>query len=301
MSRHGGTAGLKLRIALFGLLLSGLALSLGLPAFSTAANLDALMREAAPAAIVAIGQSLVLIAGGIDLSVGAVAGFAGVVLAVASRAGLPLWGAVPLILAIGAGIGLWHGFGIGRLRVPPFIMTLASFALLRGLGALLTGGMPIAGLPAALTSVVRRPVLGIPAMFWMAMLVAIAAYAGLHRSRAGRYLFAIGSDAEAARLAGVDVPRIRTAAYMLSSLLAALAGLLATGTGRGLESIAAALLGGTSLFGGIGSVPGTLLGSLLLSTLGNGAQLLTAQMFWPPIIAGAVIVAAVAVERRRRG
>ena len=282
-------------IALLCLLLAVVVvLSVALPGFSSAPNVNGLIAAAAPTLMIAVGQTLVMIAAGIDLSVGAVAGFAGVVVALGSQAGLPLAASATLALAVGAGIGLWHNFGIARLRVPPFVMTLSTVALLHGVSGAVGGRVGIAAL---------KP--GLSAEVWAAIAVAVLASWGLHRTRAGRSLFAVGSDAEAARLAGVDVPRIRVSAYVLCSILAALAGLFApatssAGMGWTIDSIAATLMGGTSLLGGIGTLPGAVLGSLLLSIVSDAATLLTAQPLWHDIIATAIIVAAAAVDRRRR-
>ena len=273
-------------------------------------NLINLMRQASLWAIIAVGQTFVIITAGIDLSVGAVVGFSGVVVAMAMKAGVPIPLSILLTLAVGAFIGLFHAFGVIKLGLPPFIMTLATLTALRGIGLLMTNGATISGLPDRFTDFALQSALGIPTLFWMVILVAVPAYFFLHHSRGGRYLFAIGSNAEAARLSGVAVQFWLCIAYTLSAVLAAFAGVLTTSrisigsatTAEGweLQSIAASVIGGTSLFGAVGSVHGPLLGSFLLTTINNGANLLNVNPFWQRIITGALIIVIVYFDQLRR-
>jgi ribose transport system permease protein len=302
---------LLLSLTLLGLLLlMWLLLALSTRTFLTENNLINLMRQASLWAIIAMGQTFVIITGGIDLSVGAVVGFSGVIVAMALKAGMPIALAVLLTLAVGAAIGMFHAFGVIRLGLPPFIMTLATLTALRGVGLLMTNGATISGLPDAFTDFSRQSALGIPTLFWMVILVAVPAYVFLHHSRGGRYLFAIGSNAEAARLSGVNVHRMLYVAYTISAVLAAFAGILTTSrisignatTAEGweLQSIAASVIGGTSLFGAVGSVHGPLLGSFLLTTINNGANLLNVNPFWQRIITGGLIIVIVYFDQLRR-
>jgi ribose transport system permease protein len=295
---------LLLSLTLFGLLLlMWLALALSTRTFFTENNLINLMRQASLWAIIAVGQTFVIITAGIDLSVGAVVGFSGVVVAMALKAGLPIAVSILLTLVVGAVIGMFNAFGVIRLGLPPFIMTLAMMTALRGVGLLMTNGATISGLPDAFTDFASM-------LFWMVILVAIPAYIFLHHSRGGRYLFAIGSNAEAARLSGVNVHRMLYVAYTLSAMLAAFAGILTTSrisignatTGEGweLQSIAASVIGGTSLFGAVGSIHGPLLGSFLLTTINNGANLLNVNPFWQRIITGGLIILIVYFDQLRR-
>jgi ribose transport system permease protein len=302
---------LLLSLTLFGLLLlMWLVLALSTNTFFTANNLVNLMRQASLWAIIAVGQTFVIITAGIDLSVGAVVGFSGVVVAMALKADLPITLSILLTLAVGAAIGMFNAFGVIRLGLPPFIMTLAMLTALRGVGLLMTNGATISGLPDAFTDFSRQSMLGIPSLFWMVILVAVPAYIFLHHSRGGRYLFAIGSNAEAARLSGVNVHRMLYVAYTLSAVLAAFAGILTTSrisignatTGEGweLQSIAASVIGGTSLFGAVGGIHGPLLGSFLLTTINNGANLLNVNPFWQRIITGGLIIVIVYFDQLRR-
>lgn len=303
--------GFLLNLTLLGLLiLMWLVLSVATDSFATYANFTNLMRQASLWAIIAIGQTFVIITAGIDLSVGAVVGLASTVVALLMRDGWPIPLAIAVTLLMGVAIGAFHGFAIVRMRLPPFITTLASLTALRGIGLLMTNGQTIAGLPASFGAFSRESFLGIPNLFWMVIVVAVPAYLVLHNSRWGRYLYAVGSNPEAARLSGVNIGRTIYFAYMVSAGLAALAGVLTasrigigvatTGDGWELQSIASSVIGGASLFGAVGSVPGPLLGAILLTTINNGANLLNVNPFWQRIITGGLIIAIVYFDQMRR-
>ena len=302
---------LLLNLTLLGLLvLLWFALSVSTRTFLTERNITNLMRQASLWAIIAVGQTFVIITAGIDLSVGAVVGFSGVVVALLLRAEVPIFLSIILTLGCGALIGMFHAFGVIKLGLPPFIMTLATLTALSGIGLLITNGGSISGLPDAFTNFSLDQFAGVPALFWMVILVAIPAYIFLQHTRWGRYLFAIGSNAEAARLTGVNVHRMLYVAYTLSAVLASFAGILTTSrigignatTGQGweLQSIASSVIGGTSLFGAIGSIQGPLLGSFLLTTIANGANLLNVNAFWQRIITGGLIILVVYFDQLRR-
>jgi ribose transport system permease protein len=302
-----------LGLTLLGLLLAlWLALGLSTHAFWTPNNISNLLRQGAMTAILAVGQTFVIITAGIDLSVGAIVGFTTVVIAGLLQAGVPLWIAIILTLLIGVAIGAFHGFGIVRMGLPPFIITLATLTSLRGIGLLITNGSTISISHEGFTNFSRADFLGVPSLFWMVVLVAIPAFVFLHLSRFGRYLFAVGSNNEAARLSGVNVNRTIYLAYILSATCAAFVGLLlASRIGIGnatqaegweLQAIASSVIGGTSLFGAVGSVHGPLLGAFILATINNGANLLNINSFWQRIITGLLIIVIVYFDQlRRRG
>ncbi|MDA8250047.1 MAG: ABC transporter permease [Rhodospirillales bacterium] len=302
---------LLLSLTLLGLLLLlWAALAVSTDTFLTVNNLTNLMRQATIWAVIAIGQTFVIITAGIDLSVGTVLGFSGVVISLLLQANVPIWLAIALTLLVGVAIGMFHAFGVIRLGLPPFIMTLATLTALRGIGLLMTNGSSISITVDSFTSFSRGSLAGIPNLFWMVILVAIPSYVFLHLSRWGRYLFAIGSNPEAARLSGVSVNAMLYVAYTLSATFAAFAGILTTSrigignatTGQGweLQSIASSVIGGTSLFGAVGSVHGPLLGSILLTTINNGANLLNVNPFWQLIITGGLIIVIVYFDQLRR-
>jgi len=303
---------------LFGLTLLGLLLFLWLllgistTSFWTSNNISNLLRQGAMTAILAVGQTFVIITAGIDLSVGAVVGFSSVTVAWLLQHGVPLWPAMGITLLVGVAIGAFHAFGIVRMGLPAFIITLATLTSLRGIGLLVTNGSTISISEESFTNFSRADFLGIPSLFWMVIVVAIPAYIFLHLSRWGRYLFAVGSNSEAARLSGVNVNRTIYLAYILSSTCAAFVGLLlASRIGIGnatqaegweLQAIASSVIGGTSLFGAVGSVHGPLLGAFILATINNGANLLNVNAFVQRIITGVLIIVIVYFDQlRRRG
>ena len=303
--------GTLLSLTLVALLaLMWLALAFSTTSFWTFNNITNLLRQGAMIAILAIGETFVIITAGIDLSVGAVVGFASVIIALLLTNGFPIWVAIIITLAIGVGIGVFHAFGISRLGLPPFIMTLATLTALRGVGLLITNGATISITNDQFTGFSRGNFLGVPNLFWMVIVVAVPSYVFLHQSRFGRYLFAVGSNMEAARLSGVNTTRMLYIAYTLSSLCAAFVGiLLAARIGIGnatqaegweLQAIASSVIGGTSLFGAIGSVHGPLIGSFILTTINNGANLLNVNAFWQRIITGVLIIVIVYFDGLRR-
>ncbi|MCP9229773.1 ABC transporter permease [Mesorhizobium sp. LMG 17147] len=304
--------------ALFGLTLLALLvllwviLSVATPSFASANNISNLLRQGSMIAILAVGQTFVIITGGIDLSVGAVVGFATVVVAMLINAGTPVFLAILITLLVGVAIGMFHGFGIVKMGLPPFIITLATLTSLRGIGLLMTNGNSISINNDAFQTFSRSSFVGVPNLFWMVILVGIPAFIFLHHSRWGRYLFSVGSNAEASRLSGVNVQRTIYMAYTLSGLCAAFVGvLLASRIGIGnptqaegweLQAIASSVIGGTSLFGAVGSVHGPLLGAFILATINNGANLLNVNAFWQRIITGVLIIVIVYFDGlRRRG
>jgi ribose transport system permease protein len=294
------------------LLLLWLMLSFATPNFLTERNIPNLLRQGSMIAVLALGETFVIITAGIDLSVGAIAGFSTVVIAMLIQGGVAVWLAILITLAVGLAIGVFHAFGITRMGLPPFIITLATLTALRGIGLLMTNGSTISITNKAFTDFATLDFIGIPSLFWMVILVAIPSYIFLSHTRWGRYIFAVGSNPESARLSGVRVHFILYLAYSLSGFFAAFVGvLLATRIGIGnatqadgweLQAIASSVIGGTSLFGAIGSVHGPLIGAFILATINNGANLLNVNSFWQRIVTGALIIVIVYFDglRRRR-
>ena len=288
--------------------------------FFTHINIPNLLRQGSMIAILAMGETFVIITAGIDLSVGAVAAFCTVITALLFKQSYPIPAVVLIVLVVGFIIGSFHAFGITKLGLPPFIMTLATMTVLRGLGLILTGGSTVSIDNTAFTSfsygdlgAIWLPGLGflpLPNLFWMVLLVGIPAYVFLHHSRFGRYLFAVGSNTEAARLSGVNTRFMIYLAYILSAMTAAFVGvLLASRIGIGmatqaegweLQAIASSVIGGTSLFGAIGSVDGPLLGAFILATINNGCNLLNVNSYWQLVITGFLIIVIVYFDGLRR-
>jgi ribose transport system permease protein len=287
-----------------------LALSVSTDSFATFGNFENLLRQDSMWSIMAVGQTFVIITAGIDLSVGAVVGLTSTIIAMMLAGGVPIWASIVITLIIGVVLGAINAFGIVNLRLPPFIMTLATMTALRSFGLLITDGQTIGGLPLNFILFSSHRTLGIPNLFIIVILIAIPCYFLLHRSRWGRYLFAVGSNPEAARLSGVSVNRTIYLAYIVSALLASVVGVLVasrigigvatTGQGWELQSIASSVIGGASLFGAVGSVIGPLLGAMLLTTINNGANLLNVNPFWQGIITGLLIIVIVYFDQLRR-
>lgn len=287
-----------------------LLLSFTTESFMTSSNISNLMRQGALWAIIAVGQTFVIITGGIDLSVGAVVGLSSTVVALLLTSGVPIWASILIAMAIGPIVGVFHAFGILKMGLPPFIMTLATLTGLRGVGLLLTDGQTIGGLPPEFVDFSREYFMGLPTLFWMVLIVAIPAYLLLHHMLWGRYVYAVGSNVEAARLSGVNISATIYLVYITSATCAAFAGILTasrigvgvatTGEGWELQSIAAAVIGGASLFGAVGNIAGPILGSVLLTTISNGANLLNVNPFWQRIITGILIILIVWFDQMRR-
>jgi ribose transport system permease protein len=300
-----------LGLTLVGLLaLLWMALFFSTRTFLTPNNISNLLRQGSMTAILAMGETFVIITAGIDLSVGAVVGFASVIISLLLTHNFPIWAAILITLAFGVTIGIFHAFGVSRLGLPPFIMTLATLTALRGISLIITNGATINIDNDVFTGFSRGVFLWLPNLFWMVLVVAVPAYIFLHQTRFGRYLFAIGSNKEAARLSGVNTTRMLYIAYTVSSSCAAFVGILLAarigvglatqGEGWELDAIASSVIGGTSLFGAVGSVHGPLLGSFILTTINNGANLLNVNSFWQKVITGGLIILIVYFDTLRR-
>ncbi len=288
--------------------------SLSPDTFAQQANLTTMLRQTAVLSIAAVGMTLVMIQGGIDLSVGSVVAITTVVVARALRAELGPVQAVLLGLGVGALAGLLNGVLITLLRITPFIVTLGSMSVLRGLAKGLAHEQKIDadphGLDAWMAPLSAGNPLLLPAGVWLALFLAVLAASFLAYTRFGRHIVAVGSNELNARLCGVAVDRVRLLVYVLAGLCAGLAGVLEFSTltvgdptdslGLELEVIAAVVIGGGSLLGGQGSVAGTLLGALLLTTIKTGCTHIGVPNWVQEIVTGVIIVVAMGVDRLRQ-
>ncbi len=271
--------------------------------FLTLTNLDNLVRQVAVFAILSVGQLFVILTGGIDLSVGSVLGLSGGVTALMLANGTSIPVAILVGLVVGLIVGLINGLLVARLKLPPFIATLGMLGVARGLVLLWTQARTIAPLPDAFNAIANGSVLGLPSLFWILIIVALVAAFILGRTIFGRYVYAVGSNAESARLSGVPVNYVLIAVYCISGLLAGFAGILTTsrlgagiptaGTGYELQAIAGAVIGGASLSGAKGRVIGAVLGALIMGLLANGGNLLAIDPFYLQIAIGLLIILAV--------
>ncbi len=283
-----------------------LGLALSTDSFLTQNNLSNLVRQSSINGIIAIGITLVIITGGIDLSVGSIVGLSGVVIALLLKndVGIPL--ALFIALCSGLFCGILNAFMIFEGNIPPFIATLGSMTMIRGLIKLMTDAKNISGLPSEFLSFAQWQWL-MPSLFWVWIILAVIFSILLNKTRLGRNIFAIGSNHEVARLSGISLRFNIYAAYALCGLLSAIAGILLTsrvriaaptaGTTYELYAIAAAVIGGASLKGAEGSIMGAVLGALIMTTITNGGNLLNVNAFLLEIIIGSLIVLAVFLDQ----
>jgi ribose/xylose/arabinose/galactoside ABC-type transport system permease subunit len=276
------------------------------PHFLTVSNALNVMEQTSINAIVAVGMTFVIVSGGIDLSVGSLVAFTGVVLAAALKSGWPAPAAVCAALAVGAVCGLANGLVIALGRLPPFIMTLGMMSVARGAALMFTDGRPISGFDASFRAIAVSRIAGVPAPIVITLAIYGAAHLVLARTRFGRYVYGIGGNEEATRLSGVAVHFHKTMIYVVSGVMSAVAAVLLTarlntaqpiaGIMYELDAIAAVVIGGTSLSGGEGTLGGTLIGALTMGVLRNGLNLLGVSSFLQQLVIGLVIVVAVLVD-----
>lgn len=274
--------------------------------FFTVSNLLNVLRQITINGIIAFGMTFVILSGGIDLSVGSVFAFSAVVGASAIKAGSSFFG-ILAALGIGAAMGAFNGIIIAKMKLQPFIVTLATMAIARSFTQAYTQGMPVTGFPSAFREIGRGEFLGIPVPVFIMAGVFILAWYLLSNTKLGLYTYSIGGNEEATRLSGVKVNKYKILIYTISGTLAALSALILTarlnsaqpifGLGYELDAIAAVVLGGTSLSGGKGSIVGTLFGILVLGIINNGMNLVAISPFYQQAVKGGVILLAVMAER----
>lgn len=299
---------------LFALLALAAFLSLESPQFRTFDNLSNVARQYAPLAIIAMGQTFVIVAGGIDLSVGSVLALSGVVLALLITESGPwtdhLWLASLGGLGVGLLCGILNGLIMTRAKMPPFIVTLGMMLICRGTALLLAQDKPVFGIPETFQRLAQDEIQSLPIPVWFMLGFAVVAHFTLTYTCLGRYAYAIGGNPQAARLSGVPVDRYQVILFGTCGLAVGLASVLHTSrlisgqptTGElvELESIAAAVIGGASLFGGQGTIPGTLIGIFIMALLRNGCNLLRVSNDWQYVVVGAMIILAVFYDHLRR-
>ena len=304
--------------SLIALLLMFAALSLASDKFLTVDNSMNVLRQISINLCLSIGMTLVILSGGIDLSVGSALALSGAIAAGLLKHGIALpllgvslqftvLGAVLAGILVGLALGWFNGIVITRFSLPPFVATLGTLSIARGLTQLWTEGFPITGLGPQFGFIGTGHFLGLPMPVWISGVLVAMFTVVTRRTRFGRYLYAVGGNERAAQLTGLNLRRIKIWVYALGGGLAGVAGLILTarldsatpsaGFGYELDSIAAVVIGGTSLNGGRGSVPGTVLGCLIIGILNNGLVLLEVSPFWQQVIKGLVILLAVALDR----
>lgn len=288
-------------------------LSIASPHFFTYNNLFNLGRQTAINGLIAIGMTFVIISAGIDLSVGSVVAITSLFVSLRLRAGNPILLSVVLTLALAVALGLINGIAVFEGNVPPFIATMGTMIVARGIGMVISNARIITGLPRPFANFAQAAPFGIPTLVIVWLASAALADFVLRRTTFGRAIYALGSSPEASRLSGINLRRITYGVYAVSGFMSGIAGILLTsrlasgiptsGQGYELDAIAAAVVGGASLSGAEGSIVGTMLGALIMSTLRNGGNLLGFDPFYLEIVIGVLLVMTVLLDqiRRRRG
>jgi len=304
--------------SLIALVILCLVISLLSDKFLTATNAWNVLRQISVNVCISVGMTLVVLTAGIDLSIGSVLALCGAITAglLKNGIGMPssnlyigftILGATVAGLLVGSLLGWFNGWAITKFKVPPFVATLAMLTVARGLTMLWTKGFPITGLGERFAYLGTGWFLGIPLPVWISGVIVFIAVVVTNRTKLGRYIYAIGGNENAATLSGINIKRIKIAVYTIAGALAAVGGVLVTsrldaaqpnaGTGYELDSIAAVVIGGTSLSGGRGSVLGTVLGAVIIGVLNNGLVLLNVSPFWQQVVKGFVILIAVVIDK----
>jgi ribose/xylose/arabinose/galactoside ABC-type transport system permease subunit len=304
LSEYGIGIALLIEIALFAYLS---------PVFFTPDNILNVSLQISISAIIAVGMTFVILTSGIDLSVGALVALSGVITTSVLKVDLPFSLAFLLALAAGVALGVLSGFLAGtfvtRFNITPFIVTLALMTVWRGTAYLYTDGRPIWGLPEAFNFLGNGRIAQVPVPTILMIVIYIIAYIVLKKTRFGRYVYAVGGNKEAARLAGINTNRILMSVYIICGTLAALSGMILSsrmnsgqpnsGLMYELDVIAAVVVGGASLFGGRGSIIGTFIGALLIGILKNGLNLLNVNSYAQQVVVGVVILLAVMLDQMK--
>jgi ribose transport system permease protein len=286
------------------------ALAIASPHFLTSTNLSSVVRQTAVINIMALGMTMIIITGGIDLSVGAILAMGGLLGTMAMEKGLSIPAGILIGILTGLACGFTNGIMITSLRIEPFIVTLGTLGIFRGTTLIISNGLPVHRIPQQFSFLGEGNLLGVPFVLWILVGCAIVTHVILEHTRLGRYTFAIGSNREAAIYAGIPVKFHTTAVYAIGGMLTGLAGMIeasrlmtgqpTAGQGYELQAIAAVVIGGGSLHGGEGSVIGTLIGAFIMGLLSNGSDLLGVSPYVQQAIIGAVIILAVTLDELRK-
>ena len=312
--------GLRLRIFLIdnGIIIAFLllvaALALSSEHFLTTPNIRNVLRQTSINGLLAIGMTFVILTAGIDLSVGSVLAFGGMIAAIFASSSLgeqfPLYVALPMGMLAGMALGVVNGSLVAFFRVPPFVVTLGMLSIARGLTLIASNGMPVSRLSPEYIAVGQGMVFGIPVPILIFAGVFVIAWIVLYQTPFGRYVYAVGGNEEAARISGVNTRMVKFTVYGISGALAALGGIILSarttaglpqaGVAYELDAIAAVVIGGTSLAGGQGRLVGTLIGALIIGVVNNGLDLLGVSAYYQLTFKGAIIVAAVLLDSLRQ-
>lgn len=304
-------AGFKEKDILLALIVISAVIYIINPSFLLLSNIEVILRSFAIIGIIAVGETMVIITSGIDLSPGSLIGLSGVLAGIfIVQMGMPTVIGILLVLVIGLLIGAMHGLFVAKLNIPPFIITLGTLMSARGLSALLTKGWPIVGFSDGFLQIGQGSFLGIPIPTVILIVVIIIGSFVLKSTVLGRHIYAIGGNENAAKLSGVKVDLVKIVTYAISGMLSAMTGIIVAarlssaqpgvGGAYEMQAIASAVLGGASLSGGYGSLVGTLIGALILGVITNGLVLLKVSPYLYDIVTGVVVVAAVTLDTLRK-
>ncbi|MDE3066682.1 MAG: ABC transporter permease [Verrucomicrobiota bacterium] len=281
------------------------------PPFLTPDNIINVLRQTSINGIIAVGMTFVIITGGIDLSVGSVLALSAVIAASFAHPGAhPLLVPVALGLLAGLASGMVNGVLIAKKRLAPFIVTLGMMTAARGLALVYTSGRPVINLSNAYDKIGGADLAGVPLPVLIFLMVVLAGVFLLHYTRFGRYVFAVGGNELAAKVSGINTDRTVVGVYALTGALAGAAGVVlssrvmsaspAIGEGYELDAIAAVVIGGTSLSGGVGSIAGSIVGALIIGVMNNGLDMLNVSSYWQQIVKGVIIVLAVLLDKKSK-
>lgn len=278
--------------------------------FLTTGNIMNILRQASTNLLIALSMTLVIILGGIDLSVGSIVALTGVITGgLIAYNDLPVWVAVIGALLIGLFFGLVNGFIISKTTIPAFIVTLSTMNIGRGLSYIYTGGAPIRVVSDEFNFIGSGYVAGIPIPVIYLLIFTIIFSYGMNKTKLGRHIYAVGGNSEASRFSGIDNSKITLIVYTLSGLMASISGIIlasrmfsgqpTAGEGAEMDAIAAVVIGGTSMSGGIGTIGGTIIGGLIIAVLNNGLNLMNISSFWQLVVKGVIILIAAYVDYLR--
>ncbi len=294
------------------LFILGIFLSFYSPNFLNMTNIMNILRQISFVGIAAIGMTIIIISGGIDLSIGGIAAFAGIITSSFFKdKGISLPVSILCGLAVGALLGFVNGFSISKLNIPPFIQTLVMMNFAQGMAYVYTKAQPIHNLPQEMRWLATSFVGPIPLLVIIMIFIYLLFSMILSRTVFGRRIYAIGGNVKASKYSGINTDRIRISVYTIMGLLAGLVGILLaarvtagdpnSGSGLALDAIAATVMGGTSMAGGIGNVTGTVIGAILIGVIDNALVLLNFNPWWQPIVKAVVIFVAVLFDKYKQG
>lgn len=292
-------------------ILVAIIMSLLSPEFRTTGNLSVLLLNGAVVMFLALGQTYVLLTGGIDLSVGSNIALTGVIAALAMRAGVPWWLAALIAIGVGILVGVFNGVMVVYGKMPPFIVTFATFGIAASIPKILTDSQSVTVTDPMFAFFGRGSLFGVPVPVVMVLIAAAVLAFILTKTSTGVHIYAVGGNKDTARLAGISIAKTTILVYVVSGITAAFGGIITTSrlmvgyptAGSGTEqfySIASAVVGGVSLFGGVGTILGALIGSLLIAEVSNGMNVIGVQSYWQPLVIGVIILVGVLWDTNRR-